>query len=180
VSQGEPRLRAKPTSQDQEAETDSQGHKLREGGDRLRPKTASRKTKQRQVILEELRKVKSHPTADEVYEMVKKKLPRISLGTVYRNLELLSDAGEIQTLELAGTQKRFDGEPATHYHVRCLNCGKVEDLDFSLDELEGMEEKVRRETGYEVFGYRLKFLGLCPKCQKEQAKAREKAPVRAD
>ncbi|HEY3315794.1 MAG TPA: transcriptional repressor [Bacillota bacterium] len=146
----------------------------------MRPKTASRKTKQRQVILEELRKVKSHPTADEVYEMVKKKLPRISLGTVYRNLELLSDAGEIQTLELAGTQKRFDGEPATHYHVRCLNCGKVEDLDFSLDELEGMEEKVRRETGYEVFGYRLKFLGLCPKCQKEQAKAREKAPVRAD
>ena len=67
-----------------------------------------RLTTQRQVILEELGKVKSHPTANEVYDMVRKRLPRIGLGTVYRNLELMAESGMILKLEVGGTQKRFD------------------------------------------------------------------------
>ena len=68
-----------------------------------------RMTRQRRVILEELRKVKTHPSADEIYEIVRKRLPRISLGTVYRNLEILSESGDIQKLEPGCSLKRFDG-----------------------------------------------------------------------
>ncbi|MHB8927904.1 MAG: Fur family transcriptional regulator [Bacillota bacterium] len=131
-----------------------------------------RNTRQRQVILEELGKVTSHPTADEVYAMVRRRLPHISLGTVYRNLELLSAAGEIQTLELAGTQKRFDGNPANHYHVRCLRCGRVEDLDLPIKALDGLEDAVAEASGFKAVGHRLRFMGLCPKCQKEEEKER--------
>jgi len=67
-----------------------------------------RLTTQRQIILEELAKVTSHPTANEVYDMVRKRLPRIGLGTVYRNLELMADSGVILKIEVGGTQKRFD------------------------------------------------------------------------
>jgi Fur family ferric uptake transcriptional regulator len=71
-------------------------------------------TRQRRVILEELRKVDTHPSADEVYEMVRKRLPRISLGTIYRNLEILSETGEIQRLETGSHLKRFDGRADDH------------------------------------------------------------------
>ena len=84
-------------------------------------------TSQRQVILEEIRKVHSHPTADQVYEEVRKRLPRISLGTVYRNLDILSECGLIQRIAPVSNQMRFDGDTSSHYHVRCIHCGKVED-----------------------------------------------------
>ncbi len=77
-----------------------------------------RLTTQRQVILEELGKVTSHPTANEVYDMVRKRLPRIGLGTVYRNLELMAESGLILKLEVGGTQKRFDATTDLHYHIR--------------------------------------------------------------
>ena len=83
----------------------------------------TRMTRQRAVILEELRKVKTHPTADELYSIVRERLPRISLGTVYRNLDFLADTGEIRRLEAAGTTKRFDGDISWHQHVRCIHCG---------------------------------------------------------
>jgi Fe2+ or Zn2+ uptake regulation protein len=87
-----------------------------------------RLTPQRQVILEELAKVKTHPTANEVYDMVRKRLPRIGLGTVYRNLELMADNGMILKLEVGGSQKRFDATTNLHYHIRCTCCGKVDDM----------------------------------------------------
>ena len=77
-----------------------------------------RLTTQRQIILEELSKVTSHPTANEVYDMVRKRLPRIGLGTVYRNLELMADSGIILKLEVGGTQKRFDATTKTHYQLQ--------------------------------------------------------------
>ena len=77
------------------------------------------KTVQRKVIVDELRKLKCHPTADELYEVVRRKLPRISLGTVYRNLEVLSANGEIQRLGLGRKQMCFDGNMSRHYHLVC-------------------------------------------------------------
>ena len=121
-------------------------------------------TKQRQVILEELKKTASHPTADEVFLMVRQRLPRISLGTVYRNLELLSENGTIQKLDWSGRQKRYDGNFENHYHIRCLNCGRVEDVlikPFSV-----VEETFRTVTDYEIMGYRLEVLGFCANCKK--------------
>lgn len=124
-----------------------------------------RMTRQRQVILEELRKVSSHPTADEVYDMVRRRLPRVSLGTVYRNLELLSERGMIQKLELGGTRRRFDGKADDHYHVRCIRCGRLEDAP--VESFTAVEDALRGATDYEILGHRLEFIGLCPQCRKE-------------
>jgi len=121
-----------------------------------------RMTRQRQVILEELRKVKTHPSADEIYEIVKKRLPRISLGTVYRNLEILTRLGEIQHVELGGSMKRFDGDPKSHYHIRCIRCARVDDVQ--MEPLPQIEAAVAGSTDYTVTGHRLEFQGLCRKC----------------
>ncbi|MHB8789530.1 MAG: Fur family transcriptional regulator [Desulfobulbaceae bacterium] len=123
-----------------------------------------RLTTQRQIILEELAKVKTHPTASELYDMVRKRLPRIGLGTVYRNLELMAENGMILKLEVGGTQKRFDATTDTHYHVRCANCGKVDDIDTPV-----MDELVREaaaSSSYQVLGHHVEFSGICPGCQK--------------
>ncbi len=122
-------------------------------------------TDQRRIILEELRKVNTHPTANDVYDMVRKRLPRISLGTVYRNLEILSEIGAIQKLELAGNQKRFDGTVENHYHVRCLGCGRVEDVP--VGPLPALDKALKGVSDYKVFWHRLEFMGLCPRCQEE-------------
>lgn len=88
----------------------------------------SRMTRQRKVILEELGKVYTHPTADEIYAMVKEKLPNISLGTVYRNLDLLAENNQVLKLETAGNIRRYDANMAPHSHIRCVSCGKVFDV----------------------------------------------------
>ncbi len=87
-----------------------------------------RMTRQRMVILDTLRSMVSHPTADEVYEAVRGILPHISLGTVYRNLEVLTEMGLIMRLDIGGGQRRYDGRAERHYHLRCINCERVVDI----------------------------------------------------
>jgi len=123
-------------------------------------------TQQRRVILEELQKLDSHPTVDEVYERARRRLPRISLGTVYRNLEILSECGLIQKLDPGGTQKRFDGKVENHYHIRCIRCGRISDV--SISPLTTIENGLRGASNYEIIGSRLEFIGVCPQCKKEQ------------
>ena len=123
----------------------------------------TRQTKQKRVILEELRKVTSHPTADEVYLMARKRIPNISLGTVYRNLEQLSEQGLIRKLELAGSQMRFDGRVYRHHHVRCVQCSRVDDVIA----VKGNPGSIDVEAGgYQLLGHRIEFYGVCPSCQK--------------
>ncbi len=124
-----------------------------------------RMTRQRQVLLEELRKLKSHPTAVELYEIVRKRLPRVSLGTVYRNLDVLSRAGLVQRLEVSGAEMRFDGDTSPHYHVRCIRCGRVADVELGV--LEGLEEKAAQGMDWSITGHWLEFKGLCPRCRGE-------------
>lgn len=121
-----------------------------------------RMTRQRKVILEELRKFMHHPSADEIYEVVRKRLPRISLGTVYRNLEVLSELGEVKKLEFGGTIKRFDGDPEDHYHIRCSLCDRVDNVP--MPQLQDIEARINLETDYRIIGHRLEFFGLCPEC----------------
>jgi len=123
-----------------------------------------RMTRQRQVILEELRNVNTHPSADEIYEMVRKRLPRISLGTVYRNLEILAQSGEIQKLELGSTLKRFDGVPRDHYHIRCIRCDRV--IDAPLDFSSKMDHDIQAATDFKIIGHKLEFIGICSACLK--------------
>lgn len=137
-----------------------------------------RMTKQRRLILEVLRKNNVHPTADVVYELVRKHMPRISLGTVYRNLEILTALGEIQTLELSGSQKRYDGNPCKHYHIRCMYCGIVDDAPIAP--FNQLEDKLYDTTVFTILGHRLEFLGLCPTCSKNKTARQEAERALAD
>ena len=128
-----------------------------------------RMTKQRIVILEELRKVRTHPTAYDVYEMVRQRLPHISLGTVYRNLEHLASQGHIRRLDLGAGQRRFDADMKDHTHIRCVSCGRVEDVPLNQSQnITTMYEIVHRQTGFDVMGCELDFLGICPSCKKDK------------
>ncbi|MGJ3524152.1 Fur family transcriptional regulator [Nitratidesulfovibrio sp. D1] len=121
----------------------------------------TRMTKQRMVILEELRRVHSHPTADEIYGMVRQRLPRISLGTVYRNLDLLAESGDILKLESAGSQKRFDGNITPHQHVRCTQCGRVGDV---MEPVRVPDITGARAPGFIILSGRVEFEGVCEVC----------------
>lgn len=124
-----------------------------------------RMTHQRDIILQELRQCTDHPTADELYERVKKKLPRISLATVYRNLEILSESGSIGKIEISGRQKRFDWEVEQHNHIYCVDCHRVDNI--RLAEHEGEDLQPENDRGYWIAGCRIEFTGLCPECQKK-------------
>ena len=120
-----------------------------------------RTTEQRKLILEELRKCSHHPAADEIYLHVRERLPRISLGTVYRNLELLAGKGLIRKLEMGSGQRRYDPDIRAHGHFRCTHCGKVEDLPVGID-------PPKPEQGHPWVRQRVfhggDYYGLCPDC----------------
>jgi Fur family ferric uptake transcriptional regulator len=124
-------------------------------------------TKQRQVILDELRKSKRHPSADEIYRLARRRLPAISLGTVYRNLRIMADRGLIRVVDSAGLPRRFDGDVGEHYHVECIDCGNV--IDLLADRLRNIDEAIRDQCPYEIVGHKLSFRGLCPSCRQARA-----------
>ena len=128
----------------------------------MRPPKPFRMTPQRRLILDELRKTKSHPTADQLYVMVREKLPRISLATVYRNLELLSEHGLVRRIASGPGPMRYDGGLAPHFHVRCVVCGAIQDVMLELDER--IDAVAARQTGFEILGHELEFSGVCPDC----------------
>ena len=122
----------------------------------------TRTTKQRTVILKKLRETAIHPTADEIYSMTRENLPRISLGTVYRNLELLTRQGEIHCLENGGFQKRFDGNMTPHHHVRCVQCGRIGDVEVSMSEPDISQASAH---GFTITGAEITFEGICDRCK---------------
>ena len=125
-----------------------------------------RMTNQREIILRELKKSKRHLSADELYDKVKKFMPRISLATVYRNLEILSEAGLIGKLEISGRQKRFDYDATDHDHIYCAVCHRVDNLNI---ERQGLHTKeIKAVKGYSITGYRLEIVGVCPVCQQKE------------
>ncbi len=124
----------------------------------------TRKTRQREAILKILRDTTSHPTADWIYSEVRKDIPNISLGTVYRNLRLLRESGEVSGIDLGGSSSRFDGNSAYHYHFRCERCGRIFDVDEPVDAR--INERIARKTGFKISGHWLDFRGLCKECQK--------------
>lgn len=130
-----------------------------------------RMTHQREVILEEIKKSTTHPTADELYERVKKKLPRISLATVYRNLEIMSEAGLISKLEISGRQKRFDWDLGHHDHIYCVKCHRVDNIE--LPEKESITLSPEKDRGYDVSGCRVEFYGICPDCNNVSPKKKK-------
>lgn len=123
-----------------------------------------RQTRQRRVILEELRSLTTHPTAVELYELTRRRLPRISLGTVYRNLDLLVRAGVVQRLQGAGTEARFEGKPDRHSHVRCVRCGRLDDAHEARVSLAGVKDNKLKD--YQIIGHKLELFGICSGCRR--------------
>ncbi|MFA5536317.1 MAG: transcriptional repressor [Bacillota bacterium] len=120
-------------------------------------------TKQKKVIMDLLEGTDIHPTADWVYEEARKILPDISLGTVYRNLRVLTETGIIQELNYGSTYSRYDGNPDPHYHFICKVCGRV--LDVPIEIWESLNEEVEDATGWIVEQHRLEFSGVCTVCK---------------
>ncbi len=130
-------------------------------------KGKKRMTKQRKIILNVLKNTKTHPTADWVYDQVREVLPNISLGTVYRNLKVLKEMGEIRELDYGSTYSRFDGNPENHYHFVCNHCDRVYDLDLPVEE--NLLNKAQEQSSHKIEEHRLEFYGACDHCQEEIA-----------
>ena len=114
-------------------------------------------TSQKKIVLDYLNSVKTHPSTEEVYIEVKKQLPHISLGTVYRILNNAKEKGEI--IELPCKVRHFDGETSKHAHFLCEKCGKIYDI------FEEIKVPSTKKVG-KVKNYQLCFYGICKKCQK--------------
>lgn len=122
-----------------------------------------RMTSQRALILDFLKGVKTHPTALEIYKAIRVKLPNISFGTVYRNLNFLKEKGLIQELKMAAIS-RFDGNIENHYHFRCRLCGKVEDIEMPVTE--SLINIAQKRTNSLIESHEIQFTGTCSQCKK--------------
>jgi len=131
-------------------------------------KNSYRNTRQRQEILDFLLKCESHPTADYVYQRMKKKFRNLSLGTVYRNLRILKERGQIWELDFGTGFSRFDAVAHSHYHFICDSCQKIYDL--KIPPMKGLEDKVVQMTGFRILSHRLVFFGLCDVCKLKKQK----------
>jgi Fur family peroxide stress response transcriptional regulator len=123
-------------------------------------------SRQREAIKEYLMNTKEHPTADTVYMNIRETYPNISLGTVYRNLNLLVEQGEIQKLNCQDGCDRFDGNTKQHYHFLCRDCGKV--FDIEMESIEHINVIAGAKFGGKVDGHITFFYGKCPECSKKQ------------
>jgi Fur family ferric uptake transcriptional regulator len=122
-----------------------------------------RRSRQRELILEIVRSTMDHPTAEWVHRQARRRLPHIGLGTVYRNLKELAGEGTIRELHSGGEPARFDGNTGDHYHIRCVACGRVNDLPISVDA--SLEEAAGRAMNYRILGHQVEVHGVCPACQ---------------
>lgn len=122
-----------------------------------------RNTIQRSLVLETVNRLGCHATADEIYAEISREHPTISRATVYRNLKLLAEMGEIRRLKIPGSADRFDHIYEKHCHVKCESCGRVFDVD--MDFVTGLESEIRDSRGFDFTGYDIIFHGICPECK---------------
>src|SRR5499426_688198 len=134
-----------------------------------------RLTGPRRAILDVLRSPTSHPTAEWVHLVVRRRRPGVSLGTVYRNLRLLVEEG--LAAEIPGPHARFDANLAAHHHFTCVRCGRILDVDGPLAEphAAALRGRVAARTGLAITHHRIEFFGRCPRCRSSRSRP---APAR--
>ncbi len=125
-----------------------------------------RYSKQSEEVLNTVLNSNNHPDAKEIYELVKLKIPNVSLGTVYRNLNTLAKEGLIRKIELDGGNDRFDKTLCLYNHLKCTTCGKVIDITPKLDQKEIKE--IKSKTGFKITDSSFNINGICEKCKKER------------
>lgn len=127
---------------------------------------ATKRSKQRDAIIAFLMTRKDHPTADTIFMNIKKEFPNVSLGTVYRNLALLSERGEILKLSYDGGADRYDATVDPHYHFVCQKCGRVIDLEMdSLDQQ--VKDAANANFPGQIDQSVIYFKGICEECLKK-------------
>lgn len=127
---------------------------------------ALKRSRQREMIKDFLMTRHDHPTADIVYMNVRQQNPNISLGTVYRNLTLLADLGEIQRLRVGDGVDHFDADISPHYHFVCTECGSV--IDLEMESLEKIVTLAGANFDGQIAGHVTYFYGICGKCRKPE------------
>lgn len=127
--------------------------------------TRRNNSKKRQAIYDCLYSAKDHPTAEMLYKRLKPDIPELSLGTVYRNLAVLAEEGQVITVGQVDAQERYDARTEPHSHFVCRNCRCVQDL-FLPDVVSGLYDEVAESSGCLAEGYTLTLHGLCSACRK--------------
>lgn len=125
-------------------------------------------SRQRDMILQALQSSCTHPTAEELYQTIRMRDSRISLATVYRNLNLMAELGMIRKIAMGSAPDRFDPNARKHAHISCRKCGKVCDLE--LNSMDMVENELLEKTDFCDITYDAVFEGICVKCQKHQKK----------
>lgn len=123
-----------------------------------------RDTIQGALVLDTVNKLRTHPTAEEIYTDISVSYPSISKATVYRNLNKLSEEGKIKKIQIPGKAERFDFRLDEHFHILCENCGKVSDV--KLSNIPDLEKNIKDSQGYQINSVGIIFKGVCPKCLK--------------
>lgn len=121
-----------------------------------------RATSQRLAIYEYLISTDSHPTAEEVYQALRRRFPTMSPATVYKTLQLLVRMSLVHELEFSEAPNRYDGNPLLHLNLICVRCRRIADLDTRL--LARLRSRVQKESGYQLLGQRHEIYGVCPAC----------------
>lgn len=121
-------------------------------------------SKQREIILDTLQKNVVHPTAEYIYEILKKENSKISLATLYRNLNQLAEKGIIKKIDGLESSSHYDHNTHEHYHFICDNCKKV--FDLSQDIAPEIVQKIEKETGFTVTSHDIVVHGICKDCKK--------------
>lgn len=122
-----------------------------------------RNTKQLDLIRDFACHSKSHPTAEDVYNVIVQYMPDVSLRTVYRNLNKLADSGELRKIQVANGPDRFDSTLAPHQHILCTECGEF--IDIFLENEDIITVKLKGLCGYEITDVDIVFRGVCPNCK---------------
>lgn len=127
-------------------------------------KILRRKSRQRERILELIKDDPYHPTAQWIYDTLKKEIPSLSLGNVYRNIKILVEDGSIISREFGNSIEHFDAITGMHYHFICEKCKNI--TDFSLPVQDIILEKARESSGHLITGHTIQFYGICENCSK--------------
>jgi Fur family peroxide stress response transcriptional regulator len=122
-----------------------------------------RKSRQREIILELLRNNPYHPSVEWIYRRVREEMPRVSLGTIYRNLDVLAALGLIQRVSFGEDRERFEANVGEHYHFICERCRQITDLEMPVDL--SLNRRASRYGGRSVKRHRIVFYGICASCR---------------
>ncbi len=129
-----------------------------------------KRSRQREHLYKLLQSTDKHPTASWIYDQLKPEFSNLSMGTVYRNINILLDQNLIQKIEAGSSFDRYDANTEPHYHFLCNECGAVDDIP--VEPFETLNEDVSQSTGYRVEGHRLDFYGICPECVQQEKRAK--------